>query len=148
MVDRGGGVAHRKQRRRGGGSPVGHEVGNNIAMVCSLRELEWGKKRKGEDKVRSAKRRVSDTPTRKETREGGSGTGTRAKNREPTSVPGKEGVQSKDEASAAPCHGHVSMTQVGLTTDSFCRTHSDSDPTSVARSPGTGAMSNRVFQIL
>jgi hypothetical protein len=51
MVDEGGGIAHRKRRRRGGGSPVGHEVGNNIAMVCSLCELEWGKKRKGEDEV-------------------------------------------------------------------------------------------------
>jgi hypothetical protein len=65
---------------------------------------EVGKKRKGEDEVRSSKRHVSDTLMRKETREGGSGTGTRAKIQEPTSVPGKEGrtVQWRGECGAMP----------------------------------------------
>jgi hypothetical protein len=75
--------------------------------------------------------------------------GDESENREPTSVPGKEGrtVQG-GEASAAPCRGHASTAHVGPTTDGIRRTCSDSDPTSVERSPSTGAMSNRAFQLL
>jgi hypothetical protein len=87
-------------------------------------------------------------PARKETR-GGVRYGDEGENREPTAVPGKEGrtVQGS-EASAAPCRGHASVAHVGLATDGFRRTQSDSDPASVARSPGIGAMSNRVCQLL
>jgi hypothetical protein len=55
---------------------------------------------------------------------------------------------ARGEASAAPCRGHASVAHVGPATDGVRRTRSDSDSTSVARSPGTGAMSNRVFQLL
>jgi hypothetical protein len=68
LMDRGGGAMHRERRQQGGGLPLEHEVGNNIAMVRSLCELGWGK-RKGR----------------------GSDTGTRAKNQEPMRAPGKEG---------------------------------------------------------
>jgi hypothetical protein len=50
LVGGGGGAAHRKRGQRRGGSPVEHEVGNNIAMVHSLSELEQGKReRRGWD---------------------------------------------------------------------------------------------------
>jgi hypothetical protein len=131
------------QRTGSGGdveeSPVGHKVGNIIAMVHSLRELEWGK---GRDGVRSARRHASNVPTRKRTR-GGSDTETRARIESRQACRGKRGVQSKDEASAAPCRGHASMTHVGPATGGFRRTHSDSDLTSVELSPGTGATSHR-----
>jgi hypothetical protein len=101
------------------------KVGNSIAMVRSLCELEWGKR----------KRR-------------GSGTGTRVKNREPTRASGKEGrTVLGGETSAAPRRGHTSTARMGPATDGFHRTHSDSDPASVARSAGTGATSSQVFQI-
>jgi hypothetical protein len=52
LVDGGGGAAHQKWGWRGGESPVGHKVGNNVAMVRSLCELEWGKgKRRGWDSL-------------------------------------------------------------------------------------------------
>jgi hypothetical protein len=64
-------------------------------------------------------------------------------------VLGKEGRTAQGaEASVAPCRHHASVTHVGPTTDGFHRTRRDSDPTSVARSPGKGAMFNRVFQLL
>jgi hypothetical protein len=44
----------------------------------------------------------------------------------------------EDEASAAPRRGHASVAHVGPATDGVHRAHSDSDPASVARSPGTG----------
>jgi hypothetical protein len=79
----------------------------------------------------------------------GSDTGTRAKNREPMRAPGKEGrTVPGGETSAAPRRGHVSTTRMGPATDGFRRTHSDSDPVSVAWSAGTRAMSSQVFQIL
>jgi hypothetical protein len=68
---------------------------------------------------------------------GGSGTGTRAKNREPTRAPGKEGrTVPGGEMSAAPRRGHTSTAHMGPATDDFRRTRSDSDPASVEQSPG------------
>jgi hypothetical protein len=75
-------------------SPVGHKVGNNITMVRSLCELEWGKRRReGMELARRGGVRAT-VPTRKETR-GGSGTGTRAKNESRQGCQGKRGVQCK-----------------------------------------------------
>jgi hypothetical protein len=55
---------------------------------------------------------------------------------------------ARGEASTAPCHGHVSVALMGPATDGAHRTRRDSDPASVARSLGIGAMSNQVFQKL
>jgi hypothetical protein len=137
-VDGGGGAAHRKWSGVEE-STVGHKVGNIVAMVRSLCELEWGK---GGDGVRSARRRASNVQTRKRTR-GGSDTETRARIESRQACRGKRGVQCNGEASAAPCYGHASMTHVGPATAGFHRTHSDSDPTSVEWSPDTGATSHR-----
>jgi hypothetical protein len=64
-------------------------------------------------------------------------------------VLGKEGcIVQGGVASAAPCRGRTRVAHVGPATDGVRSTHSDSDPASVARSPGTGAMSKRVFQLL
>jgi hypothetical protein len=99
LVDGGGGAAHQKWRWRGGGSPVGHEVGNNIAMVRSQARLS-GEKGEGQDRVRSTRRRANDVPTRNE--RGGVRYGNEGEKREPTSAPGKEGrtVQGRGECGA------------------------------------------------
>jgi hypothetical protein len=147
-VDEGGGAAHRERRQHGGGSPAGHEVVNNIAKMRSPARLSGGKKEK--EGTRFARQRgVRATHRREKKREGEwPGTGTRAKIESRQACRGKRGVQCNGEASAAPCHGHASTTHVGPIPDGVRRTRSDSDPTSVARLLGTGAMSNRVFQIL
>jgi hypothetical protein len=44
LVDGGGGTAHRKWGWHERESLVGHKVENNVAMVRSLCELEWGKR--------------------------------------------------------------------------------------------------------
>jgi hypothetical protein len=125
---------------------VGHEVGNNIAKVCSLCELGWGKKRKdGTGFARQGG--VQTTCLQENEGAGGAGTGTRAKNESRQVRRGKRGVQCKGEASAAPCHSHTSTTHVGPAIDSVRRTRSDSDPASVERSSATGAMSKQVFQL-
>jgi hypothetical protein len=61
----------------------------------------------------------------------------------------KRGAYSarRGKASAAPCRGHASMAHVGPAIDGFRRARSDRDPASVARSPDTGAVSTRVFQL-
>jgi hypothetical protein len=120
-------------------------VGTTTPWCAPCAGLSWGgeREKKREDEVRSATRRASDTLTRKETREGGSGSGTRVKIESRQACRGKRGVQCKGEASAAPCCGHASMTHGCPATDGFRRTHSDKDPASVERSPGTGAMSQR-----
>jgi hypothetical protein len=83
------------------------------------------------------------THQREEKREGGSGTGTRVKIESRQVCWGKRSVQCKGEASATPCRSHSSTTHVSPDTDGFHRTHSDSDLTSVERSPDTGATSHR-----
>jgi hypothetical protein len=67
---------------------------------------------------------------------------------EPTRVPRKEGRTVRGVVNAAPCRYHASMAHVGPTIDGVRRARSDSNSESVARSPGTGAMSNWVFQLL
>jgi hypothetical protein len=120
-MDGGSGATHRERRRRGKGSLVGHEVGNNIAMVRSLCELEWGKgERRGV--------RYRDEGEKPRADEGA----------------GKRRTYSaKGETSAAPCRGHASATHVSPATDGFHRTRSDNDPARVEQSPGTGATSHR-----
>jgi hypothetical protein len=57
---------------------------------------------------------------------------------------GERGAYSaRDEASAAPCHDHVSAAHMGPTTDGVRRACSDSDPPSVARSLSTVATSHQ-----
>jgi hypothetical protein len=143
-VDGGGGAAHRKWRRRGGGITSGTRGGEQYRHGALPMRALSGEKGERTGWVRSARGRASDTPARRETRERGSGTGTRVKNREPTQVLGKRGAYSaRGEASAAPCRGQASTTHVGLATDGSRRTHSDSDPASVERSSGIGATSHR-----
>jgi hypothetical protein len=106
-----------------------------------------GIKEKGRGGVRSTRRRASDTPARRETRERGVRYGNEGEKFESRQVcQGKRGVQCKGKASAAPCRGHVSATHVGPTTDGFRRAHRHSDPASVARSAGIGPMSRQAFQ--
>jgi hypothetical protein len=92
LVDGGGGAVRQKWRRRRGKSLVkGHKMGRASAMVRSLCELEWGKRRKegmGFDRQGGVRATV---PKRKEKR--GVRYGDEGKNREPTRVPGSEGVQ-------------------------------------------------------
>jgi hypothetical protein len=121
---------------------VGHEVGNNIAMVCSLRELEWGKgEMRGWD---SCNKEMHERRCWQEKKREGVRYGDEGKNRELTSVPGKEGhTMQGGKASAAPCRGHASTAHVGPTTDGVPRIRSDNDPANVGRSPDTGATPHR-----
>jgi hypothetical protein len=105
----------------GGGveeSTVSHKVANIVAMVRSLCELEWGKRRGwGSLGKEACKQRAN-----KKKNERGVRYGNESENREPTSVLGKEGrtVQG-GEASAAPCRGHASAAHVGPATDGVHR---------------------------
>jgi hypothetical protein len=138
LVDGGGGTAHRERRRCGGGSPVGHEVGNNIAKVHSLRELEWGKRRREGTRFAHKEAHERCASKKRNKRRGGPVWG-QGRKQGPAGVPGKEGhIVHGGEANAAPCHGHASTAHVGPATDGFRRTHSDSDPTNVERSPAQG----------
>jgi hypothetical protein len=103
-----------------------------------------GKNEKGGDGVRATRRCVGGSSPKEKKGKRGVRYGDEGENREPASVPGKEGrtVQGS-EASVAPCCGHASTTHVGPATDGFRRTHRDSDPASVERSPSTGATSHR-----
>jgi hypothetical protein len=85
------------------GAPVGHEVGNNSAMVRSLCKLEWGKKKRrgrGSLSKETCERHTSEKGNERE----GVRYGDEGENREPTSVPGKEGriVQGRGECGAMP----------------------------------------------
>jgi hypothetical protein len=74
-----------------GESPAGHEVGNNIAMVRSPCELEWGKREK--EGTGFARHRGARATHRREKNAWGGGVwcGNGSENRELTSVLGKEG---------------------------------------------------------
>jgi hypothetical protein len=143
-VDGGGGVAHWKWRRRGGDHQWVLRWGKNGAHGALLVQAYWGEE-KGGNGVPSARRCANDVPTRKE---GGLVRGQGQKSRADRGGRKRGAYHARGVACAAPCRGHASAAHVGPTTDGVHRTRSDSDPTSVARSPGTGAMPNQVFQLL
>jgi hypothetical protein len=87
-------------QRTGNGGNVegitsGTRGGETTSPWCALCASLSGEKEKGRDGVRSARRHASDTPARRETREGGSGTGTRARIESRQACRGKRGVQCK-----------------------------------------------------
>jgi hypothetical protein len=67
------------------------EIGRASTTVRSLCELEWGK-RERRGGVRSTRRRASDDAKKKKKNRLGVRYGDESKNREPTRVPGIEGI--------------------------------------------------------
>jgi hypothetical protein len=110
-------------------SPVGHKVVGASAMVRSLCELEW---EKGERRGRGSlgKEACGRRAYKKRKEREGVRYRNEGENREPTSMPGKEGcTEEEDEASTAPCPGHASVAHAGPATDGVRRARGDSNPT-------------------
>jgi hypothetical protein len=121
------------QRTENGGGMEGRRQwdarwGTTAPWCAPYASLSGEKKEKGRDGVRLPRRRASDTPARRETRERGGPVRERGEKREPTRVPGKERRTVRGgKASAAPGHGHASAAHVGPAADGFHRTRSDGD---------------------
>ena len=59
LVDGGGGAAHREWRRHGWETLMVHKVRKKLAIVRSLRELEWREEKGGGEGIRSTRMRAS-----------------------------------------------------------------------------------------
>jgi hypothetical protein len=103
------------QRTRNRGDVGGHQWDMRLGTT-SQRCAPWasssGEKENEGDDIRVTRIRSSDAPTRKEMREGGSGTGTRAKKLRANKCAGERGVYSargRGECGATPWpHEHDS----------------------------------------